>query len=192
MCWSPGLKSGAGFGAGLVDGPEGFGPSDGLAAGGLPEGRPALTFPEGLLPEGLPAEGLFEAGFLSAGLISGFGRFALSGLDAAGALSPEGRPEVTLPEGLLSSDGLPAAGLSADGLLADGLSAGRADCELPLDAEGGVFADEDLVGVDFLADSEEERDTEPEDDLEVEPDDDLDTEPDDVREVDDDLEVPLD
>lgn len=127
LLWFPGLKSGfgvPGFGrcSGLATGLSGaglsedglftlpvggFGFSDGLADGGVPDGRSVVTFPEGLLPDGLPVEG-----FLSAGLISGFGRPALSGLVTAEALFPEGRCA-----DCLSCDGLADTVLLSEDLL---------------------------------------------------------------------------
>ena len=78
LWWSPGLNSGCpGFGLCL----------SGLAAGGLPEGRPTV------------AVGPFPAGFLSEGFISGFG-LLLSGL-ATVPVFPDGLPEDTFPDGRL-------------------------------------------------------------------------------------------
>ena len=85
------------FGAGLC--------TDGLFCGGLE------TEPPGLLPfgfstgfaDGLFAEGLLADGFLSAGLISAFGRLdEPDGLDTDDPGLPEGRSDVTFPEGLLA------------------------------------------------------------------------------------------
>ncbi len=110
--FAPGLYSGAGPGFGRLD--EGlftdglFGAglcTDGLFCGGLE------TEPPGLLPlgfsagfaEGLFADGLLADGFLSAGLISAFGRLdEPDGLDTDDPGLPEGRPDVTFPEGLLA------------------------------------------------------------------------------------------
>lgn len=100
------------FGAGLC--------TDGLFCGGLETEPPGLLpfgfsagfadglfaeglFADGLLADGLLADGLLADGFLSAGLISAFGRLdEPDGLDTDDPGLPEGRPDVTFPEGLLA------------------------------------------------------------------------------------------